>query len=328
MRHLQQYRPFIYRDRDEIDDFLEESELWRELYEIYLDVKDSTCRLDVPAVKMFNEVRYQCVRFMLDPRPREKDWESYFTSAYESLGQRQASYFCFAMVYTVLKHIKNPRRIIPFCLNLLYRKMETEAIFFPYIVTLFNQPKNSKVYTIKLDPQPEKPDVFRKQLLTYDTPWWAEVTSGFDQSYIREIVNLWKDKEEQLAIVDIIERHFMCWDNVHKEWHETPDNIITITKELNDAKARERELLNKIEEQKKKRLPLSELLDYAESFPACQNERAKIVKEIILDLYDPQHLSSEEKSRIRNLGMKENFINIERVNDIHDNAVVKAGISN
>lgn len=132
-------------------------------------------------------------------------------------------------------------------------------------------------------------------------------------------------------------RKLDTYKSVHEECHEKTDNIVTITKELDDAKKRVQELLTQAEclkrqmeegENSTKCLPLSELLDYAESFPACQNERAKIVKEIILDLYDPQHLSSEEKSRIRNLGMKENFINIERVNDIHDNAVVKAGISN
>lgn len=33
-------RPFIYRSREDIDAFLEESQLWRDIYEVFLRVKD------------------------------------------------------------------------------------------------------------------------------------------------------------------------------------------------------------------------------------------------------------------------------------------------
>lgn len=220
MRHLQQYRPFIYRDRDEIDDFLEESELWRKLYMIFLDVKDNAYRLKVPAVNMFNEVRYQCVRVMLDKHPEENIWQNYLNPAYESLGWRYASDLCFAMVYAVLKHIEDAPHHIQLFLKLLNRKMETEENYFPYIDSYFNRLK--KVYAIELAPQPEKPDVFRKQLLTYDTSWWAEATSGFDQSRIREIVNLWEEKEEKLAIIDIIKGRFVSWKEEQSQKDDLP----------------------------------------------------------------------------------------------------------
>ena len=55
----QQYnkRPFIYRSREDIDAFLEESQLWRDIYEVFLRVKDNAYYLKVPSVKIDKHLR-------------------------------------------------------------------------------------------------------------------------------------------------------------------------------------------------------------------------------------------------------------------------------
>ena len=85
------------------------------------------------------------------------------------------------------------------------------------------------------------------------------------------------------------------------------------------------ELQAKIEELQKKHLPITTFLTYVEdNFPAEQNDRAKVVKEVLGDLFT--NPSKEERKRLRVLGTKEKALVIEKVNDIHHNQNVTAGI--
>lgn len=219
-------RPFIYRERDDIDAFLNESQLWRDIYDVFLRVKDNTYRLKVPSVTMFNEVRYQCVRIMLDKHPEEDIWGIYLNDARDTLGWRYASDLCFSMVYAVLSLLKNPPVQIPiFCNLLFYKKLNTDIGYFPRFQQLVDSEKAQGVcYDIDLRAMPEKPAIIRnageeKQILLngrlatqfipkYDYEWWDLQTNHFDQNTIREIVNLWDSKEERCEMIDIIEHAF------------------------------------------------------------------------------------------------------------------------
>ena len=114
---MNQVREFIYRNRPDIDAFLEESELWSNLYGLFLGIKDNAYYLKIPAVTMFNEVRYQCVRVMLDKHPEENIWMNYLNNAKDTLGWRYASDLCFSLVYAVLSLMENPPKQVPFFLN-------------------------------------------------------------------------------------------------------------------------------------------------------------------------------------------------------------------
>lgn len=219
-------RPFIYRSREDIDAFLEESQLWRDIYEVFLRVKDNAYYLKVPSVKMFNEVRYQCVRLMLDKHPEENVYGNYLNDARDTLGWRYASDLCFSMVYAVLSLLKNPPIQMPrFCAILRDNKLKTEQCYFPDFKQFVEEQKaKGAEYEIDLQPMPELPKAMRNAgyegqtvmngvavnswFPTYGSDWWKGVTKDFDQETIREVVALWQDKDERLEVVQMIEQAF------------------------------------------------------------------------------------------------------------------------
>lgn len=219
-------RPFIYRSREDIDAFLEESQLWRDIYEVFLRVKDNAYYLKVPSVKMFNEVRYQCVRLMLDKHPEENVYGNYLNDARNTLGWRYASDLCFSMVYAVLSLLKNlPVQMPRFCGILCDNKLKMEQYFFPDFKQFVEEQKaKGAEYEIDLKPMPELPKAMRNAgyegqivmngvavnnwIPTYGSEWWKGVTKGFDQDTIREVLTLWTDKQERLEVLQIIEQAF------------------------------------------------------------------------------------------------------------------------
>lgn len=67
-------RRLLYCGQSEMNDFLKDSPLNRFLYEKLLGVF-SASGIDVPAVVLFNEIYYQCVRVNYDRRLVAKDLE-------------------------------------------------------------------------------------------------------------------------------------------------------------------------------------------------------------------------------------------------------------
>lgn len=216
-------RPFIYRERESIESFLEESQLWKDIYEVFLRVKDNAYYLKVPSVKMFNEVRYQCVRLMLDKHPEENVYVNYLNNARDTLGWRYASDLCFSMVYAVMSLIKNtPMQVTHFCTILSENRLKGDRCYFPYFNQLVEEKKTTEVqYEIDLSPMPESPKVIRntgynsyKQttigiegvwVQTYDNGWWKRQTLDFDSGAIQEIIALWSDPQEQQEITQRID---------------------------------------------------------------------------------------------------------------------------
>lgn len=87
----------------------------------------------------------------------------------------------------------------------------------------------------------------------------------------------------------------------------------------------------KLAEKDGERLPLTAFLDYVENyFTPQQNDRAKVMKEVLGDLYSQEYMTDEEKERFRKLGTKPVPVSTMTVNgplnDIHDNGHVRAGM--
>lgn len=218
-------RPFIYRERESIESFLEESQLWKDIYEVFLKVKDNAYYLKVPSVKMFNEVRYQCVRLMLDKHPEESLFVNYLNNARDTLGWRYASDLCFSMVYAVMSLIKNPpEQATHFCTILSENRLKGEQWYFPHFRQFIEETKAvGGQYEIDLSPMPESPKVMRNTgyygtkttslgmfpesawIQTYDNGWWKRQTLDFDSDAIQEIIALWSDTQEKQEITQRID---------------------------------------------------------------------------------------------------------------------------
>ena len=71
------YNIFISRDRVNFGEFLEESPLWNELFELTHSGSINTKYLNTSDLKLFNEARYQCVRIFHDNNPEEDVKKNY-----------------------------------------------------------------------------------------------------------------------------------------------------------------------------------------------------------------------------------------------------------
>lgn len=226
-------RPFIYRSREDIDAFLAESQLWIDLYQLFIRIKDNSFRFKLDETTFFNEVCYQCVRVLLEDHPEKDVYNNYLNDAKDNLGTRYASDLCFSMVYAVLSLMKNvPLKVNFFLEALLNKKLKTEMSYFPYIEQYVNEKKsNGTCYGIDLSPKPELPDVMKntktkKETIlnccphvfyenVYGPDWWKFITQDFDQDAIRDIVNIWSSKKDRIEILRQIEEAYNLYED-HK----------------------------------------------------------------------------------------------------------------
>lgn len=204
MKPIYLYPELIHRDRNEIDDYLQEGQFWTDLYDLYLCIKENLSYFNVSSVALFNEVHYQCVRIMLDPHPEENIWDDYLNPAMEHLGSRKASDVCFSLVYACLSMVKDPPVQIPRFLSMVRKRKLQTVDYFPYCLSFVETHKNEP-YDIDLTPQPERP----LRLPGYVTKFWKEVTDDFDQNAIRRFVGQWKTPKERWDVLRIIKE---AWD--------------------------------------------------------------------------------------------------------------------
>lgn len=196
-------RTFIYRDRT-LDEILSDHILNDSLYNIFLDVKDSYYNLKISAEKVFNEVYYQCTRLSLDPHPEERVWD-YRNDTKETTDWKYTSDLVFSIVYAILtlQPIKSPA--IERFLRVLKGAGLNDCYFSEF--QKFAEAKGYLLIPIPswtFMPYPEPPE----RINEYGAFLWSEITNDYDQERIRCIVNLWKTKDDKLAILDKIEKAY------------------------------------------------------------------------------------------------------------------------
>lgn len=196
MNPLYTYRPFIHRERTDINEYLEESPVWARLYNMYMEIMKTGYRVKLSPLELFNEVHYLCVWLLLDQHPEEYFYNDCSPRVLSTMGPRTSS-LCFSMVYAVLNTLSDPPEHIPGFLRLLKRRYKAGSArnFFFYEKFAGASPD--------LSPCPERPDNIKE-----DAAWWRRATGDFRQDRIREIVNLWPALEEKLEVVLIIEEQF------------------------------------------------------------------------------------------------------------------------
>lgn len=129
----------------------------------------------------------------------------------------------------------------------------------------------------------------------------------------------------------------------------TPDSLQRTVTDFEDLSKQYNELVQQLEEERQKgdelrealyieqsrheandgeeRLPIGSFIEYAENFyTSAQNDRAKVLKEAILDIFDRRKISEEDYQRCRLLGTKESpttgvvvsagGINVQQANNV------------
>lgn len=218
-------RNFFYQDRETINEFRDESQLWRDLYKTFILVKDNYLykRISPSPLAMLNEVYYQCKRVVMDKNPEEDISGSYWNVVRDDYGSNDASELCFSMVYAVLMLQKSrPFNVDLFCKALRQNFLDEEEFCFYNFKEMVDSciELGKDKYETDFTPNPCSPDKFDVEEWTpdssghyvltpkYNSHWWKTETANFDQNKIREIVNVWQTKEDRIAVLDRIERAF------------------------------------------------------------------------------------------------------------------------
>ena len=220
-------RSIVYTERKDIDEFLEESPLWDQIYEVFLETRRETDYIDIPTLKIFNEAKYQCVRIFHDKHPEDGLKPKYMNEAVDNLELLdQAAYLCFCIVYVILALYKNPPKKFQRVCKILEKVFLEQGIYYfsNFYEFVSNKRKANISYNIDLSYDPMSPrDIEDASHTTivycdgkpiefhsfdYIEGWWEKVTNNFAPEAIREFVNIWEKKDDQLEIIKIIEKAY------------------------------------------------------------------------------------------------------------------------
>lgn len=192
-------REFLWKDVESMDNFLHDP-LNKELYKVYLKVKDAPFRILIPDVKVFNELYYLCVglRFC-DFKTNELEG-----IILADLGHTYSPSLLMSMLFAVyaLQDIKIKESFPDYLDSLLIGHGG-------WYYDVFKEFVNNQTTTYQTDftPRPDSASNIVKR--NYD---WEKITYSYNDDDLLRVLNLWKNEEEKLTILDAIE-------SAHKFYH-------------------------------------------------------------------------------------------------------------
>lgn len=269
---------------DDIDELLEESEVWQVLYDKYYR------QFGVETLAYLNVARYVATRMVMDKHPEMYGINHYESLALDELEKLLPSARCWTSsaplemsVFITLKGSKNvPPYVTSFCQDIDKKSGIKHRLWFSDII-------NKLFQLIDLTPLPQQDSANEQTDSPADAAKLQQDIEARDQE-IAQLKQQIADQEAQIA-------------EMKKRSVTTPpaDGVT------------EQDIVVRI-------------LDYAEEqYPAEQNGNAKVVKELLVDVFPDVKLDKKTKARLKKLGTKSQAINIERVNDIHGNDKVEIG---
>ena len=192
-------REFLWQDYKTMDEFMKEP-INHELYKVYQQVKDAPFKISMPDIKVFNELYYQAVKFCYC----NVTIESIANSVIADLGFVYSKDLIISMLFPIICLQK--KRI-----DEVYMIMEYLGSNRGWYLDPFNDLVNNSKNTYNTDLSPKPIDVVSAINMVSN---WPELTNYFSRSAILKIVNLWKNKEEQVLIIESIK---IAYDEFVKE---------------------------------------------------------------------------------------------------------------
>lgn len=194
-------REFLWKDVESMDNFLHDP-LNKELYKVYLKVKDAPFRILIPDVKVFNELYYLCVGL------RFRDFKTHELEGIilADLGHTYSPSLLMSMLFAVyaLQDIKI-KESFPDHLDYLLIGLGG------WYYDVFKEFVNNQTTTYQTDftPRPDSASNIVKR--NYD---WEKITHSYNDDDLLRILGLWKKEEEKLIVLDAIE---VAYQNYHND---------------------------------------------------------------------------------------------------------------
>lgn len=198
MKLIRLPKEFVYTPKGTLDEFLRGDDLNKELYKIYLRVKDSPYCFKFEVEDAFNEAWYIATIVMNDPHP-ELILRDLWYKAKGDIGWAYAANLVMSMVYAIISLQEKRSETTQYVLMLMEGASYGED-HFPYFKSEveYARVKYKSDFTIRPCPLKET----ENKIINYNF-----ITEGYDQKCIRDIVKLFPLKEEKLALIDRIERY-------------------------------------------------------------------------------------------------------------------------
>lgn len=230
------YRPFVYKNKESVDYFREESQLWADILDEYNFFKENYVFEPAHELKMLNEVKYQCTRILYNEACACV--ECVFDSLRDSLnmlGSKKLAEICMTLVHAFIELVEGfPPHVYEFNRLLLERKLKTVPYYRESTEGfIINHKQDKKLYRLKdfnFEPELEWVDNLKNAgyytktynnygnssksfKCYYHEDFWKEVTRDYDQDRIIDVLRLSEDISEQLHILKVIEAEY---DNFKK----------------------------------------------------------------------------------------------------------------
>lgn len=202
MKKYQLYRPLLYQDRRSIDEFIKEDPMWEELYRLYLQMRRQY-HTKINSLKTFNTVRFFCVCVMTDPHPEDDIKENYLQPL-RGISETKSD-ICCALIYAILKLMKNPPTQVSYFLTELEAKYETEYYAleeenkeFEQALSFIKQ-KKSMLESWQIDLWPHPTNI---SSLPSDKKWWNDASCGFTADDLYCMLNFWPNNADKLKVLE------------------------------------------------------------------------------------------------------------------------------
>lgn len=214
-------RKLLFHGQHEVTDYLRNSPLNRFLYQELLVIL-STSGIDVPVVKLFDEIYYQCVRIHYDVNPGIDLGRRYWAEEEAWLQSSEGAQLVFCAVWALLSVNRNPSFHKECFLSVLAPYLRNSA-FCHFAEELAQKLQEYKIKVPERFPVMTCPvsEIFPEFTLTieqeksfwgYSDPqrditmntWrrtWANVTCNYAHSVIEKYVRLYPDPDDQLKLI-------------------------------------------------------------------------------------------------------------------------------
>lgn len=229
-------RRLLYCGQNDIIDFLKDSPLNCFLYKKLLGVF-SASGIDGPAVMLFNEIYYQCVRVNYDGMPGVDVGRRYWSEEEAWIKSSEGAQLVFSVVWALLSVKRSPTfheacflgALAPYLRNSAFghfaeelaRELRLSKISVPDRFPAMTCPVSEVVSNFTMTVEQ------RKAYWGYDDPallitegsWrrtWVEVTCFYSHSVIEKYLRLYSDPEDQLQLISCMKAPL--YPKKHAEW--------------------------------------------------------------------------------------------------------------
>ncbi len=197
-------RELMFTDRTDIDDYLNESILNKELYDLYIQIKDVEYYWKHTSIETFNEVYYQCTRIFNDPHPEENIYTNYLDNAKNTLGTRYASNLVFAIVNAIFCVMKQRPANVDYFQNVYDDSIRSDNKYYNEFLSLASRFIDKHGYVdLKFPFNP-----CCNNIGIHQRKDWVKITNDFDQKTIIKIIDRFSKALDKKFVLSFIENAF------------------------------------------------------------------------------------------------------------------------